>query len=178
VDNIEEVARLGKNSDIAGNAPRGLDFSSAAGRIPGAVWKNLDQLKGYLRRQGAVLWDGKSAEALLDAMGKVDGTYKNAAFMVRPNGTYGVVIRSNATRREILHEIGHLLTFRHLGADDYAKLGDDVKEHLASLFVLSRRGPIDRLTLQEVALESGALLEGLNLDQSLLDLLKKWGINP
>ena len=101
---------------------RGLvDFSSSASRIPGTVWRNLDQLEAYIQRNGGVLI--RNADSILDSLGKG----KSAAFTVR-QGVPGILLRSNPTKREVLHEVGHLLTHRHLGADAYNALSKDKKK--------------------------------------------------
>jgi len=174
---VDDVARLGDDLGRWASAPNSavVDFAKAGA---GANWKNIDQLKSYLRRHPVggeypQLITGKLADTFLTAKGK------GAAFVIQPNGTFGIFIRTGATKREVLHEIGHLLTFEHVGSKAaYEQLGGAMREHLASLFVLTRQGSISRLTLSESALENAALLSNPTYSQTILDLLRKWGIKP
>jgi hypothetical protein len=171
---LEELAQASRWGNDAPNSAV-VDFAKAGA---GANWKNIDQLKSYLRRHPVggeypQLITGKLADTFLTAKGK------GAAFVIQPNGTFGIFIRTGATKREVLHEIGHLLTFEHVGSKAaYEQLGGAMREHLASLFVLTRQGSISRLTLSESALENAALLSNPTYSQTILDLLRKWGIKP
>ena len=156
------------------NAPNRLaDFTSSASRIPGARWKNFDQLRTYLARQthfssecvGLI----KSGDSILDAM----GTGKNAAFTMR-NGRPYIVLRSGATNREVLHEVGHMLTHKHVGHDAYYALSKPVREHLASTFVRSRQS-FSRMTPDEIFQEMKAIDPSFVPNESIRQLLRQWG---
>ena len=71
-------------------------------------------------------------DAILDAL-SVGGKVKNAAFAQRGSGVF-IILRKGATKREVMHEIGHMLAWKKYGPE-YWKLSEAARERLASTFV-------------------------------------------
>ncbi len=86
-----------------------------------------------------------------------------------------IVLKNNATKREVLHEIGHALTHRHLGDAAYNKLSKEIREHLASTFVRSRDA-FRKMTPEEVWQELKSIDPDFVPSEAIKALLKKWGV--
>ena len=170
-DRAENVGETVKDAIQPGM--RVADFTESASRIPGAQWKNFDQLRAYLARQTHFSDEGvgliKSGDSILDGM----GSGKNAAFVMR-NGRPWIVLRSGATNREVLHELGHMLTHKQLGHKVYYTLSERAREHLASTFVRSR-GSYTKNTPDEVWQELKAIDPNFVPTDAIRDLLRQWG---
>jgi predicted acetyltransferase len=69
---------------------------------------------------------------ILDAMSK-GGSIRNAAF-VEKGGKMYIILREGATKREVMHEIGHMMARNKLGPD-YWKLSEQAREAMVSSFV-------------------------------------------
>ncbi len=79
-------------------------------RIPGDLYKRLEQLERRLERWGILL--ERNADDELDTIGEARGVYIAALFHGKMDGTGILRIRRNPTQYEILHELGHILDFR------------------------------------------------------------------
>ena len=84
------------------------------------------------------------------------------------------IIRSGATKREILHEIEHALTHKRLGNDAYWKLSESAREHLASTFVRSRDA-YKKFTPDEMWEELRRIDPNFVPTGELESLLRSWG---
>ncbi|NMC34786.1 MAG: hypothetical protein GYA36_20375 [Veillonellaceae bacterium] len=159
--------------DLLAAGTRLADFTQSASRIPGNQWKNFDQLRAYLLRQTHFSDEDvgliANGDSILDAL----GSGKNALFIVR-NGRPYIVLRSGATNGEVLHELGHMLTHKHLGNNAYWALDKSIREHLASTFVRSRRS-FWKMTPDEIWQELKAIDPTFVPNDTIRNLLRQWG---
>ena len=168
-EHVYEVKHLGVmvHNSYAPNSA--IDFSTAASRIPGQPWKNLGQLRSYLDRNGIGLQT--NGGWYLDRW----GANKMAGFdwsRSRPV----IFTRPGATKAEILHEIGHALTFKRLGQGPYEALSPKIREHLASAFATGRPGFTKNMTMRQLLHEWKAIDENFVPSAELLEKLKGLGI--
>jgi Metallopeptidase toxin 4 len=109
-------------------SPDSVDFSESR-RVSGEYWgaDRISMLKKYLEKRGVtVLTDQDDIIAKLAARMKIDGA--SAAFIVDKRGKAMMLLSKNPTRREVLHELGHYLHFRKVGADSYRNLTTSQRE--------------------------------------------------
>ena len=79
-------------------------------RRSGQLYTKLDRLDSRLQGWGVRL--ERNADEVLDAIGQSRGVNVGALFEGNVNGTGVLRVRANATRYEVLHELGHALDFR------------------------------------------------------------------
>jgi hypothetical protein len=156
------------------------DFTASAARIPGEKWKNLEQLRAYLSRQKHIHPDGvgliTTGDSILNGMSKTmeDGRklIPNGAYLIK-DGRPWIILRSNATIREVMHEIGHMLAEKHLG-NDYRTLDEPIREHLAAIFYRSKVSNA-RKSPDEIWQELQSISPSFVPSDEINDLLRHWG---
>jgi hypothetical protein len=84
--------------------------AAATGRVPGPRYTKRDQLTRRLKSWGLDVYP--DADDILDLYGALDGKEYGALFLGRSGGTGRLLLRSDATRYEVLHELSHILDFR------------------------------------------------------------------
>lgn len=135
IKNFGKVSDIAKNTDEGGVAAgayqkisKSIDYSPARNqrKIDGPEWKNLDQLKSYLERNGIGLF--KHAPEMLD------GRRAGMSFKYRDRPY--VILRNGATKAEVLHEVGHALMYKKLGHDAYEATPKEIREAVASTFTI------------------------------------------
>jgi len=91
-------------------APNSAVAAMQASRRSGKLYTKFDQLERRLGGWGIRL--ERNADEALDAIGEARGVNIGALFAGNVNGTGVLRVRANATRYEVLHELGHVLDFR------------------------------------------------------------------
>ena len=85
-------------------------IAAVTGRVVGSRYKRIDQLTRRL--DGWKIDVYSDADDILDLRGALEGRQLGALFTGRPDGTGRLLLRSDATRYEVLHELSHVLDFR------------------------------------------------------------------
>jgi hypothetical protein len=101
-------------------APIGVtDFSQSTGRLGGELYGEvrLGKLSRYLERRNVKLV--RDADARIDAL----NPNGNGVFIANRNGPSELLLRRNATRAEVLHELSHFRHMKRVEFDDYIRAG-------------------------------------------------------
>ena len=113
---VDDVLRAGKNAI----APiRVADFSQSTGRLGGELYGEvrLGKLSRYLERRNVRLV--RDADARIDAL----NPNGNGVFIANRKKPSELLLRSNATRAEVLHELSHFRHMKRVEFDDYIRAG-------------------------------------------------------
>jgi RHS repeat-associated protein len=101
-------------------APIGVtDFSQSTGRLGGELYGEvrLGKLSRYLERRNVKLV--RDADARIDAL----NPNGNGVFIANRNGPSELLLRRNATRAQVLHELSHFRHMKRVEFDDYIRAG-------------------------------------------------------
>jgi hypothetical protein len=103
---MDDAGRLADNAV----APNSTVATMQTSRSSGQLYTKLDQLERRLSGWGIRLQ--RNSDDALDVIGEARGVNIGALFEGNINGTGVLRVRANATRYEVLHELGHILDFR------------------------------------------------------------------